>query len=242
MRAHCLQHVPFEGPGSIEPWLLENGVRLSTTRFYEGDSLPAVEGVDLLIVMGGPMSVNDGGAYAWLEPERQFIRDAIERGKAVLGVCLGAQLIARAMGARVYANPEREIGWWPIAGVSTADTVPAWAMAGTETPVFHWHGETFDLPPGATPLARSAGCEHQAFQIGRRVVGIQFHLETTPILMRGMVSHCREELQPSRFVQSESDLLSSTPDSFLAINELMANTLEYMDVLRTSSHLFPSKN
>lgn len=228
MRAHCLQHVPFEGLGSVEPWLLANGAHVSTTRLFERPILPSVDDVDLLVVMGGPMSVNDDAEYPWLEPERRFIRQAIEREKAVLGVCLGAQLIAGAMGARVYANPEREIGWWPIVGMSPAADVPKWASAGTETTVFHWHGETFDLPPGATTLARSAGCELQAFQLGRRVIGIQFHLETTPALVQGMVSHCGAELAPSRFVQSASELLSAGADSFVAINGLMANTLEQL--------------
>jgi GMP synthase-like glutamine amidotransferase len=228
MRAHCLQHVPFEGLGSIGPWLRTNGAHVSTTRLFERPIFPHIDDVDVLIVMGGPMSVNDDAEYPWLESEWGFIRQAIEREKAVLGVCLGAQLIARAMGARVYPNPEREIGWWPIFGMRPAADVPTWASAGTETMVFHWHGETFDLPLGATPLARSAGCELQAFQVGRRVIGIQFHLETTPALVQSMVSHCGAELVPSRFVQSASEILSSSADSFLAINGLMANTLEHL--------------
>lgn len=234
MRAHCLQHVPFEGLGSIEPWLLANGAHVSMTKLFERAIFPPVADVDVLVVMGGPMSVNDDAEYPWLEAERRFIRQAIEREKVVLGVCLGAQLIARAMGARVYANPEREIGWWPIVGMSAAADVPRWASAGTETMVFHWHGETFDLPPGATPLARSAGCELQAFQLGRHVIGIQFHLETTPALVQGMVSECRTELAPSRFVQSESEILSSSADSFVAINGLLANTLERLCSAGTS--------
>jgi GMP synthase-like glutamine amidotransferase len=228
MRAHCLQHAPFEGLGSIEPWLLANGAHVSMTRLFERPILPPIDDVDVLVVMGGPMSANDDAEYPWLEPEWRFIRQAIEREKAVLGVCLGAQLIARAMGARVYPNPEREIGWWPIVGMSPAADMPKWASAGAETTVFHWHGETFDLPPGGTALARSAGCELQAFQLGKRVIGIQFHLETTPSLVQGMVSHCGAELVPARFVQRESEILSSTADSFAAVNGLMANTLEHL--------------
>jgi GMP synthase-like glutamine amidotransferase len=236
MRAHCLQHVPFEGPGSIEPWLAARGATLSTTRLFECAALPRLDDIDLLIVMGGPMSVNDAANYPWLAPERKFIRQAIEREMAVLGVCLGAQLIARTMGARVYANPEPEVGWWPIVGLSAAPDVPAWASAGEETTVFHWHGETFDLPAGAIPLARSAGCDHQAFQLGRRVVGIQFHMETTPVLIHGMVSNCRADLVPSRFVQSESAILSASVDRIGTVNRLMASTLDYLCGVDTAGH------
>jgi GMP synthase-like glutamine amidotransferase len=224
MRAHCFQHVPFEGLGSIEGWLADAGARVETTRFFEVARFPAVEDLDLLIVMGGPMSVNDERAYPWLALEQRFIRDAIERGTAVLGVCLGAQLIARSMGARVYPNHEREIGWLPITGLRTG-AEPAWASAGTETTVFHWHGETFDLPAGAVHLARSAGCEHQAFRIGDRVIGLQFHLEVTPAGVQAMVRHGRDELVPSRFVQSEADLLSIDERAFASGNALMAQTL-----------------
>jgi GMP synthase-like glutamine amidotransferase len=211
--------------GSIETWLRAREARITTTRFYEDPGLPDIDAVDLLIVMGGPMSVNDDGRYPWLAAERQFIRDAIERNVAVIGVCLGAQLIARAMGARVYPNREREIGWFPVTGLSTVSRGPAWAAAGAETTVFHWHGDTFDLPPAATHLARSVACEHQAFQLDGRVIGIQFHLETTRAGAREMVAHCGADLAPSRFVQSEADMLSADDARFVTINGLMMETL-----------------
>lgn len=225
MRAHCLQHVPFEPPASIESWLSGAGSQLTTTRFYAGESLPAVSEIDLLVVMGGPMSANDDARHPWIAGERRFIREAIDEGKAVLGVCLGAQLIARAMGARVYANREREIGWLPIEGLSGTGTGPAWARAGIETTVFHWHGDTFDLPPGAVHLARSAGCGNQAFRIGDRVMGLQFHLEVTPAAMQGMLAHGRAELTPSRYTQSEAEILAVDASRYAAVNALMSETL-----------------
>jgi GMP synthase-like glutamine amidotransferase len=225
MRAHCLQHVPFESPASIESWLSDAGWQLTTTRFYAGDPLPAVGDVDLLVVMGGPMSANDDERYPWIVGERRFIREAIDAGRSVLGVCLGAQLIARALGARVYPNREREIGWLPIDGASNSGDAPAWAVAGRQTPVFHWHGETFDLPPGAVHLARSAACENQAFRIGDRVMGLQFHLEVTPAAVREMVAHGRAELAPSRYTQSEAAILSVDPSRYSAANALMSETL-----------------
>jgi GMP synthase-like glutamine amidotransferase len=228
MRAHCFQHVPFEGLGSIATWLAESGAQLTTTRFFEAPVLPAPGDVDLLIVMGGPMSANDDRRHPWLVPERAFIRDAIDRGTTVLGVCLGSQLIARAMGARVYANREREIGWFPITGVERSATGPAWATAGHKALVFHWHGDTFDLPPGATHLARSAGCEHQGFQIGDRVIGLQFHLETTPASLNEMVTHGRSDLIPSRFVQTEAAILSVGESAFADVNAMMSETLDVL--------------
>lgn len=226
IRAHCLQHVAFEGLGSIEPWLRAAGASLSTTRLYErGHVLPHINDIDLLIVMGGSMSANDDQIYPWLVPEVDLIRSAIERQRAVLGVCLGAQLMARAMGARVFANHEREIGWLSVSGLSEDSLDPGWARRGANTTVFHWHGDTFDLPYGAVPLAASAGCACQAFRIGDSVMALQFHLETTPASAQELVSNCRSELVASRFVQSEAEILEADDARYAAVNALMGETL-----------------
>ena len=224
-RAHCLQHVPFEGLGSIEPWLAAAGYEVTTTRFFESAALPDAAGLDLIVAMGGPMSVNDEVELPWLVDEKRFIREAIAAGKPVLGVCLGAQLLASALGARVYRNPATEIGWFPVQGVVAG--ADAFRFPDT-TPAFHWHGETFDLPRGAVRLARSVACGNQAFQFGRSVIGLQFHLETTPASVRELVENCRAELKPSAFVQSEAELLAAPVEVYRAINELMARVLSYL--------------
>jgi len=226
MRAHYLQHVPFEGLGSIEPWLESNGYELTHTRFFESTVLPDPKTIDFLVIMGGPMSVNDEDVYSWLVSEKQFIHEVIESEKPVLGICLGAQLIASAMGGRVFPNPVKEIGWFPI---YTVDSIvgSVFSFPSSET-VFHWHGETFDMPPGAIRLARSEGCENQAFQIGKSVIGLQFHLETTPESAWQIVSHCRDELVPSRYVQTEKEILSASTNFYKSINLLMDNILSFL--------------
>jgi GMP synthase-like glutamine amidotransferase len=226
MRAHYLQHVPFEGLGSIEPWLRTAGYKITNTRFFESASLPNLNEIDLIVVMGGPMSVNDEVDFPWLVEEKQFIRIAIEAGKAVLGICLGAQLIASAMGAKVYRNTVKEIGWFPVKGVSPSVELAFHFPASEE--VFHWHGETFDLPPEGIHLARSDGCKNQAFQLGQSVIGLQFHLETTPESAHELVSHCRTELIPSKYVQSEETILAALPERHHVINNLMDNVLSFL--------------
>mgnify|MGYP000849044073 CR=1 FL=1 len=180
MRIHALQHVPFEPPGSIEAWARHAGHALAITHLYRGDPLPAVEEPDLLVVLGGPMSVHDEARYPWLIDEKRFIERAIAAGRRVLGICLGAQLIAQVLGARVYANDEKEIGWFAVEATAAARTAAVFEGFPPRLLAFHWHGETFDIPAGAVHAARSAACAHQAFAFGDRVVGLQFHLETTP--------------------------------------------------------------
>lgn len=226
MRAHWLQHVPFEGLGSMEAWLREKRYKITRTRFFESEDLPHPSRVDLLIVMGGPMSANDEQKYPWLTREKEFLRQCIHSGKPVLGICLGAQLIAHAMGARVYRNRDPEIGWFPVQGVPASDS--SFFSFPPTFEAFHWHGETFDLPPGAVLLARSEGCEHQAFQIGRSVMGLQFHLETTPAAVLEILTHCRAERVPSKSVQSEMAILGATAERYKAINDLMAQLLSFL--------------
>lgn len=225
MKVHVFQHVPFEDLGSIRPWLEGRGAEIAYTRFFAGEPVPALDEIDLLIALGGPMSVNDEADLPWLVAEKQAVREAVAREAPVLGVCLGAQLIASALGSRVYRNPAKEIGWFPIRAVGDS---PSTVRLPPECSVFHWHGETFDLPAGAMRLARSAACENQAFQIGRNVVGLQFHLETTPESARAIVENCRDELVPGAFVQAESEILAAPAARYRAINQIMGDVLGYL--------------
>ena len=225
MKVHVLEHVPFEGIGSIEAWFALRKATIRRTRFHRAESLPDPESVDFLIAMGGPMSVNDEERHPWLRQEKAFVRAAVSRGLPILGICLGAQLIASALGSRVYPSPAREIGWFPVEAVPAGGDVFRFP---DRVSAFHWHGETFDLPPGAVRLARSVGCENQAFQLGRNVIGLQFHLETTVESAERLIQHCRHELVRSTYVQTEEELRAAPAAAYDAINRLMARVLAYL--------------
>ncbi|MBO9155098.1 type 1 glutamine amidotransferase [Chitinophaga sp. GCM10012297] len=203
MRIHHLQHVPFEGLAAIEDWAKQRSHTLTATRWYETDVLPRLEDFDMLVVMGGPMGIYDEADYPWLRDEKKFIRQSIDSGKPVLGVCLGSQLLADVLGAKVYPNRHKEIGWFPV------QFHPE--LNNGELVVCHWHGDTFDLPEGAVRLAESAACKNQAYRYGDRVYGLQFHLETTPGSMEGMIAACGHELAKAEWVQTAEEMRNGLP-------------------------------
>ncbi|WP_293031879.1 type 1 glutamine amidotransferase [Pandoraea sp.] len=220
----------------MEAWLRERDARITYSHLYESPALPAIgdlADLDLLIALGGPMSVNDEVTLPWLRPEKLLLATAIERGVAVLGVCLGAQLIATALGARVYAAKEKEIGWHTISGTphgTSAFRFPA------EVEVFHWHGETFDLPATAVHLASSTSCANQAFQIGSNVIGLQFHLEVTRAGIDRMLDHGRAEMTNGQYVQSEREIQSVHESRYATVQTLMSRVLDHL-VARSSAWL-----
>lgn len=225
MRIHFLQHVPFEGLASIRDWIERGGHEADGTRLYAGDGLPHPERADLLIVMGGPMGVHDVDAYPWLTAEKAFLRQAIDAGRRVLGICLGAQLIADVLGARVYPNEQKEIGWFPVTRAADAGRSPLGGLLPERFDAFHWHGDTFDLPPGAVHLAQSAACRHQAYAIDGRVLGLQFHLETTPESAAALIEHGGDELVGGPAIQTPAQMLVPG-ERFAALNRLMAGLLD----------------
>lgn len=223
MKVHCLQHVPFEGPGSIESWVRGGRHSFGATHLYRGDSLPHIDALDLLVVMGGPMNIYEEADYPWLADEKRFIERAIAAGRRVLGVCLGAQLVADVLGARVYAGADKEIGWFPIEKTESAPGL--FSAFPQRIEAFHWHGDTFDIPAGAVRAARSAGCANQAFVYGEHVVGLQFHLETTPEGVRQLIAHGAGDLAEGRYTQTPQAMLADA-GRFDAINRLMRGLLD----------------
>jgi GMP synthase-like glutamine amidotransferase len=230
MNIHFFQHVLFEGLGSIEAWARSGNHQLTGTHFFQNDLLPEVENFDWLIVMGGPMGVADEQKYPWMNSEKRSIEKAIHDGKTVLGVCLGAQLIADVLGARVYSNQHKEIGWFPIELTDEGQRSSLLGFIPDRFDVFHWHGDTFDLPDGAIHLTRSEACQQQAFVYAERVVGLQFHLELTPQNVRELIRNCAEELVESRYIQSPSQMLTRTSD-FHQTNQVMNEILARLQEL-----------
>ncbi|MEI8011923.1 MAG: gamma-glutamyl-gamma-aminobutyrate hydrolase family protein [Candidatus Omnitrophota bacterium] len=226
MKVHVLQHVAFEDIGSIASWLDARKAVVSYTRFFNGEVLPEIAALDLVIVMGGPMSVNDEVRLPWLKQEKEFIRAVMKAGIPLLGICLGAQLIASASGARVYGHSYKEIGWFSI--IAQQGNPPENFIFPPASLVFHWHGETFDLPPGAVRLARSEVCVNQAFQIGRKVMGLQFHLEMTPPHVDKMITNGVMEMVPGPYVQTSAEIRSAMPPRYEHNNRLMDRILAYL--------------
>jgi len=227
LRIHWFQHVPFEGLGSIEGWVKRAGHRLSASRLWKGDLPPAVTDLDWLIVMGGPMGVVDEDRYPWLLPEKRFIETCLAAGKRVLGICLGAQLLAEALGAAVTPNGRREIGWFPVRFDLGACVEASWPIFPETLPAFHWHGDRFEIPPGGRLLAESDACDRQAFSWGDRVLGLQFHLETTEEAAAALIAHCKDELTDGAFIQTPEEMLAR-PERFAAIHRVMEQVLEKM--------------
>lgn len=227
MHIHVLQHVPFEGPGSIEAWALAHGHTLSTTRFYAQEQFPPLERFDLLVVMGGPMSIHDEHIYAWLKGEKWFVGQAIDAGKAVLGICLGAQLIADTLGGSVIPGEQKEIGWFPVTLDSDFAAHPLGQNLPQQLNTFHWHGETFTLPASAQRIASSTVCENQGFLYGERVIALQFHPESTAGTIQNLVDYCSDELVEAPYIQSADEILQGVAQCAVH-NRVMESILDYL--------------
>lgn len=224
MRILCLQHVPFETPAAIADWAQARHLPMQTILMHNGVKLPRLADVDMLVLMGGPMSVHDSHELPWLADEKQYLRRALALGKQVLGVCLGAQLIADALGAPVTRNRYREIGWFPLQRQNGLPPALA-ALMPASMNAFHWHGETFALPAGATLLASSAACTNQIFCMNGKVLGMQCHLEVTPSDATDIATACADELTRAPYVQ-DMPMLVGQPQRFAAANVALVKMLD----------------
>lgn len=206
MRVHYLQDVSYEEPGCILDWSKENAHEISSTRLFENEVLPELDAIDCLVVMGGPMNIYDEINHSWLKEEKRFILEAIEKKKKVLGICLGAQLIAQVLGATIVDSPAKEIGFFPIQKTSEGKACELLANLPDEFPVFHWHGDMFNIPEGGISLFKSEGCPNQGFLYKENVLGLQFHAEVKENDVVGMLHYGAEEIVPSTFIQAAKQI------------------------------------
>lgn len=223
MHVHWLQHAAHEELGCIAPWLARRGARVTHTRLYAGEPTPATADFDALIVMGGPMNIYEHAAHPWLVAEKTLIRAAIAAEKKLLGICLGSQLIADVLGGPVTRNAHTEIGWFDVTLNDQGRAHSAFADWPDHFEAFHWHGDTFAIPPGAINLMSSEGCAHQGFSWGERVLGLQFHLEVTAADAHTWFA--QERPKPDRYVQPPEFILEQTA-RFALNNRLMLRLLD----------------
>ncbi len=232
MHIHCLQHVAHETPGTILEWAKQNNHSISYSYFFEKNYfIPSVNNIDALLIMGGCMNVDEEEKFPWLKAAKQFIKQIIEAGKKVIGICLGSQLIAAALGSSVYPGKEKEIGFFPISFTGDALKHPLFNHFKNPYTVFHWHGDTYDLPANAQLIASTDICKHQAYLIHDQVLGLQFHFEMNETVIQQMLLHDAEELnEPGNFIQSVAAMSSgfhclqqNKNDLFLMLNKFFVH-------------------
>lgn len=229
MRIHYLQHVEFEDLGFLKKWAKTKGYTIKSTKLYLEQQLPDIAEFDFLIILGGPMSVNDSDKLEWLKKEKELIKNAIISNKKILGICLGAQLLAEALGAKIYKNKNPEIGWFKIFE-SNREIVNSKDLP-TECLAFHWHGETFQVPDGATILYSSDACENQIFSYKNNILAIQCHLEIDKIGVQKLLINCSSDLNQlnKNYIQKEEEILKI--HNFYDINNLLNNIIEkYLEI------------
>lgn len=205
LRILSLEHVAHEGPGRIASWAALRGHDLRSVS-AAGDTLPPADSVEMLVIMGGPMNIYQHRDHPWLAEEKRFIAEATACGIPVLGICLGAQLLADVLGGKVLQNPVHELGWMPVRFLNRTG---AFAAFPDSLCVMHWHGDTFTLPTGAVLAATNEACDHQAFIWQDRVVGLQFHPELDPAAVRALALAGHVYAWDGPFVQSVTELLQA---------------------------------
>ncbi|RXZ82296.1 type 1 glutamine amidotransferase [Paenibacillaceae bacterium] len=222
MNILLLKHYDFDDIGAFSEWAALYHHRLIVRDPAAGLELELLASIDSLIILGGPMSVYQEERYPWLKEEKRFVLEAVQRKKRVLGICLGAQLLAEVLGGKVYRHLHKEIGWHRIE--RTGESHPFLADLPDVFYSFQWHEDVFDLPPGATWLAYSTACSNQAFSYGEHVVGLQFHLEATPECIELMLHHWRSALVTGEFIQPAEQIrseLGRSVESFRMLHRIL---------------------
>ena len=225
-----MQHVPYEKLGHIEDWLARQGHGLATWQPFDGQPVPRLDTFDVLFIMGGPMNIYSHDENPWLVDAKHFAQQALDAGKPCVGICFGAQLLADRLGGAVTKNPEKEIGWWPVYLTDAGRQAPALAGWGGDDvgkpfDVFHWHGDTFALPPGVESLIESPACKHQAFTARNgQVLAFQFHPELSPDQLENWLADGEEPPAAKTYVQTPAQM-RERPERFGIVNGWLEKTL-----------------
>jgi len=190
-----IKHVDIEGPGLIENFLRQERIPYQILGLESGVHLPRLDDLATIVVLGGPMNVYEEDHYPFLREEDLFIKEAIQRGKTVLGICLGAQLIAKALGAKIFKSPVKEIGWFDVSLTRIGSQDPCLSRLPKTFSVFQWHEDTFEIPNAGKLIATSTFVPHQAFRYGENAYGLQFHLEVTEEMIREWMETYEEEFE-----------------------------------------------
>jgi GMP synthase-like glutamine amidotransferase len=235
LRVHYFQHIAGEGFGSCYDYLKAHQAKITATEFFalpvdlplELEALPDIDEVDLLIIMGGTMSVNDEANYPWLKLEKRWLRRYLSAGKPAIGLCLGGQLIANALGASVSRNQHQELGWMDVGRVSH---VPEnYFQIPEKINIMQWHSETFEIPRGGVRLAQNNVCQNQMYQIGRNVLGFQFHPEMTPHALQLLIENEEDSaVFNGEYVQPIAELKKTIKSKFEQGNQLLNRAIEYV--------------
>ncbi len=231
MRICFFQHVEFETPGTMINIAYRYGFDVEVIHLFDNDHLPGIEEFDLLVILGGPMNIYDEKNFPFLKQEKDFIRKSITANKMILGMCLGAQLIADILGADIYKNNKKEIGWFSVKPNRHTESDFLDLFPEEKLPAFHWHSDTFDLPVGALQLFSSEATLNQGFMFGEKVLALQFHWEITPESINNLIQNDSENLLSEKFVQSTKEMLNAF-ENFNKAEQLMDKTLKYFDGLR----------
>jgi GMP synthase-like glutamine amidotransferase len=213
MKIHCLQHLKNETLGNIGAWASLKGHRLTKTLLYEKPVFPEPEEFDMLLIMGGTMSVYQEKEFPWLMPEKEFVMKVIDAGKPMLGRCFGAQLIAEVLGGKVTRNRFKEIGWHRVKSL-TGENLKNGREISSELPpglfpeftAFMWHGDTFEIPAGAVRLFKSDACQNQGFIYRENIIGLQFHPEADRQWIENLIEDSGHELVKGKFIQSKEEI------------------------------------
>lgn len=226
MRWQCLQHVPFEGPAHLDAWAQARGHHLTCTRVWTGAPFPRVDDYDALFVMGGPMNVYEEDRYPWLKEEKALVVEAIAAGRPLVGICLGAQLLSVVLGGAVRPNPCKEIGWFPVDLTREGRASPLFKNFPDRFPAFHWHADRFSIPPGAVHVAGTEACAEQGFVYQDRVIGLQFHLESTEESITCLIEHCGEAITCAPYIQDPATMKEYASRNLAASHALFDSLLD----------------